>query len=154
MFRFPYVEYLWQTGITALIGSLAFVRTESYSLTPLGQAAFLFAVFGLVAVVGNAFVPREREVDQGPAEPSFITMLIFAGLCYGIVKQSWFGIFPSLAKSIGIPDGFSDRLAAAIAIGLMVGLIALAACGIAEMLQAFLKTPSIRRFARTASLHP
>lgn len=154
MARFLSGEYLWQTGVTTLVGSLAFVRTGSYSLTPLGQAVFIFAVIGIALLVRSAVVPVRSEAATVPAEPGMLDAIVFAGLLYGLVKRSWFGIFPSLAESIGIPDGFGERLAAAIGISLMVGLAALAACTIAESLRTIGAHLTPRRFARTHPTHP
>ena len=154
MFRSSLGENLFQAGITALLGSLAFIRTESYSLTPLGKVTFVFLVIGIVALIRSAIVPARKEVAPEEGEPGLLDALIFVGLLFGLVKRSWLGIFPALSESIGVPENFSERLAAAIGISLMVGLTALAACFIAENLRVIGTSLFSHRFARTQSVRP
>lgn len=154
MFRTPLGESLFQAGVTLLLSSLAFVRTESYSLTPLGKATFIFLVIGIVALIRNAIVPADKEALSGSNEPGLLDTFIFVGLLFGLVKWSWLGIFPSLSESIGVPENFGERLAAAISISLMLGLTALVACSIAENLRVISAALFSRRFARAQSVHP
>lgn len=154
MFRIPLGENLLQAGLTALVSSLAFVRTESYELTTLGKVVFILAVITLVAIIRNAVVPARSAVVSEPEEPGLLAALVFVGLLFGIVKWSWFGIIPSMAASISVPTSFAERLAAALSVSLMIGLTALVACTIAESLRAIGASLFSHRFARTQSVHP
>ena len=154
MFRTPLGENLFQAGITAMLSSLAFIRTDSYELTTIGKVITILVVISLVALIRGAIVPTRSTTISESREPGLLAALIFAGLLFGIVRRSWFGIMPSMAASIGIPESLSDRVAAALSVSLMIGLIALVACTIAEGLQIIGASLFSHRFARTTSIHP
>lgn len=118
-----------------------------FTYTPFGWLLLLGSIFALIVIVRSAIVPARQAAslrlvshDQPPRNNladrgDLLALLIFVVLMFGIVKWSWLGILPRLAALIGTPISLADRVAAAIAIGLLVGSAALAAYGIAEWVQ-------------------
>jgi hypothetical protein len=126
-----------------------------FTYTPFGWLLLLGSILALIAIVRSAVVPPLRTpAPKAEHSPGALAAIIFAGLMFGIVRWSWFGIFPSIAASIGVPESFSERLAAALCIGFMAGLIAFIACLMAEGLETIGASLSSHRFARTDPVHP
>lgn len=104
--------------------------------------------------IGRNTVAAPPVVVSEAREPGIFAALVFAGLLFGLVKGSWFGIFPYLATLIGPPRDLVDQAGTALLLGLFIGAIAYAALHLADRLSTLAKSALPRWFARTGSALP
>ena len=125
-----------------------------FRYTPLGWLLLIAGSLALVAMVRSTLVATYQPTQEASTNRSeWLALILFVGLLLGIVKWSWFGMFPYLADLLGTPLDLVSRVQTAVILGLFVGTIAYFALHLADSLLALAKIPQ-RRFARTGSIPP